>query len=212
MYIIIYITSNGGLSEVMAGSKHAVGAAMKHRIHDLRTRAAGNPCECREVRADAGLGAFFGPCRGRRSKSRPKRQDAASTGCEAGYGRDRSSKLWLTVSTPEAFAVPVHFGLGFDFDVAIDLRLTGQSQILFMPQSGKKRNRAQEKAELLKQPLRADVLNAFGDLHPATGTLSKAHAVDVLMNPRIKLDSLSNRHFSEIGSAFDFNLFFLSDE
>ena len=111
---------------------------------------------------------------------------------------------------PESLAVPVHFGLGFDLDVAIDSRLARQPQVFFYAPGAK--NELAPAAVAVEDPLRAEVFDSLGDVHAAARTLPETHAIDVLVNSRVELDPLLNGHLSQVGPRFDFNFFFLSDE
>src|SRR6266853_4285010 len=84
--------------------------------------------------------------------------------------QNRKSKI-QNVSAPEPLAVPVHSGLGFNFDVAVDAGLAGETQFSLVPEPGEERDWAGQQAELLPQPLRADIFKPFGDVNPATGAL-----------------------------------------
>ena len=54
---------------------------------------------------------------------------------------------------PVVFAVPVHRGLSLNFDVAVDLHLTGQPQIRLVAQPGEERQRIGNHRDLFKHAL-----------------------------------------------------------
>ena len=110
--------------------------------------------------------------------------------------------------------MPVVSRRGFDFDVAIHLAATGESELLFVADPPEEQQRAGEDAEAFPQAGLADVVLALRDQHVATAAVTEAQAVErkILVEPPIDLHSIFQRRLAEIGAGGNFDGLLLFDE